>query len=225
MAKSKIIKELANKEISLEVAFNRLLIIASDIENEELINWATNELNGYSNNSQIPTYRKSGLGQIIYSGINGNFQVKSQPLPNGALDKDIMEKLKNFTFSQDISSIEQFSLDNNDNGVGKDLTALAPIVYHNTEIQCISIYMKYTKETFIKILSAIRTKLLKVFIELDKNLGNLDDLDINTNEKKLKALNDKLNVIIYEDNSVTIGDSNKLKNSFFQKLRGKSNGN
>ncbi len=48
MAKSRIIKELANNEISLEVAFNRLLIIASDIENEELINWATNELNGYS---------------------------------------------------------------------------------------------------------------------------------------------------------------------------------
>ncbi len=74
MAKSKIIKELANKEISLEVAFNRLLIIASDIENEELINWATNELNGYPDDSQIPTYRKSGLGQIIYSGINGNFK-------------------------------------------------------------------------------------------------------------------------------------------------------
>lgn len=44
MAKSKIIRELANKEISLEVAFNRLLIIASDIGNTDLIDWATNEL-------------------------------------------------------------------------------------------------------------------------------------------------------------------------------------
>ena len=71
MAKSKIIKELANKEISLEVAFNRLLIIASDIGNQELIDWATNELNGYSDKSLIPTYRQSGIGQILYSGING----------------------------------------------------------------------------------------------------------------------------------------------------------
>lgn len=36
MAKSKVIKELASNEISLEVALNRLLIIASDIENDEL---------------------------------------------------------------------------------------------------------------------------------------------------------------------------------------------
>lgn len=42
MAKSKIIKELANKEVSLEVAFNRLLIIASDLNNDDLVNWATN---------------------------------------------------------------------------------------------------------------------------------------------------------------------------------------
>lgn len=46
MAKSKIIKELANKEISIEVELNRLLIIASDIDNKELIQWAKNESNG-----------------------------------------------------------------------------------------------------------------------------------------------------------------------------------
>ena len=221
MAKSKIIKELANKEISLEVAFSRLLIIASDIGNQDLIDWVTNELNGYPNQAQIPSYRKSGLGQIIYSGINGNFQVTGQPLPAGALDRDILEKLKNNSFSQDISSIEKFASDDNNNGVGKDLTDLAPLVYHNTEIQCISIYMKYTKETFIKILSAIKTKLLKVLIELDKEFGCLDNLDIDTTGKKLEELNNKLNIIIYEDNSVAIGNNNKLKNNLFQKLGGK----
>lgn len=221
MAKSKIIKEIANKEISLEVAFNRLLIIASDIENQDLIDWATNELNGYPSEVPIPTYRKSGLGLLIYSGINGSFQVTRQPLPSTALDKNILDKLKSTNFSQDISSIEKFASDENDHGVIKDLTYLAPLVYANTQIQCVNIYMKYTKETFIKILSAIRTKLLKVFIELDKNLGCLDDLDINISDKELEKLEEKLNVIIYEDNSVTIGDSNKLKNNLFQKLGGK----
>ncbi len=40
----------------------------------------------------------------------------------------------------------------------------------------------------------------------------------------IKELEKKLSVIIYEDNSVTIGDSNKLKNNLFQKLGGKNNG-
>lgn len=65
MAKSKIIKELANKEISLEVAFNRLLIIALDIRNTALIDWATNELNGYSNDSKIPKYREGKWGILF----------------------------------------------------------------------------------------------------------------------------------------------------------------
>lgn len=221
MAKSKIIKELANKEISLEVAFNRLLIIASDIGNTDLIDWATNELNGYSDKSIVPSYRKSGLGQIIYSGINGSFKITSQPLPEGAIDSEIIEILKDNTFSQDISSIEKFASGDNKNGIVRDITNLAPMVYDNTEIQCINIYMKYTKETFIKILSSIRTKLLKVFIELDKTFGCLDDLDIDTNGKELENINNKLNVIIYEDNSITLGDSNKLKNNVFQKLGGK----
>lgn len=56
---------------------------------------------------------------------------------------------------------------------------------------------------------------------LDKELGCLDDLDIDTTGKKLKELNNKLNIIIYEDNSVSIGNSNKLKNNSFLKLGGK----
>ena len=47
MAKSKIITELANNSISLGVALNRLFVIASDIENEELQQWAECELHGY----------------------------------------------------------------------------------------------------------------------------------------------------------------------------------
>lgn len=192
MAESKIIKEIANKEISLEVAFNRLLIIASDVGNQDLIDWATNELNGYPSHIIQKKWTRSNYN----SGINGNFQIKAQLLPTGALDSNILEKLKNNSFLQDISSIEKFASDDNSNRVGKDLTDLAPIIYHNTEIQCISIYMKYTKETFIKILSSIRTKLLKVLIELDKEFGCLDDLDIDTTGKQLEELNNKLNVII-----------------------------
>ena len=224
MAKSKIIKELANKEISLEVAFNRLLIIASDIGNTDLIDWATNELNGYSNDSKIPKYRKGKMGHIVYSGINGQLQVRNQPLPLSVFDKKILDYIKVNYFDQDIATIERFAFE--DNGeIGLDLTEFAGNVYKNSSIQCISISMKFPKEMFLGILSVIRTKLLKIFIELDKDFGCLDNLDIDTNDRKLKEINNNLSIIIYEDNSVTIGDGNKLKNNLFQKLGGKNNGN
>lgn len=48
MAKSKILKEVANNEISVEIALRRLYIIASDLEDDALITWIDKELNGYS---------------------------------------------------------------------------------------------------------------------------------------------------------------------------------
>lgn len=220
MAKSKIIKELANKEVSLEVAFNRLLIIASDLKNQDLIDWATNELNGYPKDSKIPKYREGKMGHVVYSGINGRMQVNNQPLPLSIFDKELLECIKVNYFDQDIATIEQFAFGNNGE-IGLDLTELSGIVYKKTSIQCLKITMQFPKEIFIGLLSTIRTKLLKVFIELDKEFDCLDDLDIDTSGKKLDNINKKLNIIIYEDNSITIGDGNKLKNNLFQKLGGK----
>lgn len=217
MAKSRIIKELANKEISIEVGLNRLLIIASDTNNKELIQWAKNELNGYEDEEKIPNYRNAGLGQIIYSGINGRLEVKNQPLPYNSIDKELIEQLGKSKFSEDIATIEQFAAEDNRN-IGRDLTFLAGNVYKNTSIQCLSIYMNYSKEVFIGILSSIRTKLIELFIALDKEFGNLDDLDIDVNGKNLKDLNERIDVIIFQDNSIQIGDNNKIKDNSFNKL-------
>ena len=147
MAKSKIIKELANKEVSLEVAFNRLLIIASDLNNDDLINWATNELNGYSKDSKIPKYREGKMGHIVYSGINGRMQVNNQPLPLSIFDKELLDYIKVNYFDQDIATIEQFAFGDNGN-IGLDLTDLAGIVHKKTSILCLKITMQFPKEIF-----------------------------------------------------------------------------
>ena len=76
MAKSKIIRELVNEEISLDSALTRLIVIANDIGNEDLVKWAEQELTGYPDADELPDYRKGNGGLIVYTGINGNFQVK-----------------------------------------------------------------------------------------------------------------------------------------------------
>lgn len=74
MAKSKIIKELANNQISMEVALQRLMIIASDLGNEELLTWTETELQGYSPSDTLPEYRNIHSTYFVYSGINGGVQ-------------------------------------------------------------------------------------------------------------------------------------------------------
>lgn len=69
MAKSKILKELANNEITIDVALSRLLIISRDIDNSELLLWANNELTGYKRKEELPEYRKVRSNLFTYSGI------------------------------------------------------------------------------------------------------------------------------------------------------------
>ena len=93
MAKSKIIKELANKEVALEVAFNRLLIIASDLNNDDLINWATNELNGYS--KDMMNYLKK-LANMVYPVVSG----KSTYVPPTVERNSVFSPSMNSTLNQ-----------------------------------------------------------------------------------------------------------------------------
>lgn len=51
---------------------------------------------------------------------------------------------------------------------------------------------------------------------LEKEFGCLDDLDIDTtvkSEEELKTINEQIFVLVYSDNSVSIGSGNKIKDA------------
>ena len=78
---------------------------------------------------------------------------------------------------------------------------------------CTSISVAHDHTQIAGVLHSVRTKLINIFIELDKRLGNLDDLDIVTNDVNLPELKQVIYQIIYQDNSVKIGDKNRLDNT------------
>lgn len=213
MAKSKIIKELANNDISLEVALNRLMIIASDIENEELSQWAENELNGYGDTSDLPAYRNVTNARFVYSGINGRFQMNRVPLPlaemmgreSNELSVNIQDGIKALNESL-TSNVE----------CARDITFMAGVIYQNTGITCTEILQIVPKNAIENILSTIKSKLLKVLIRLDKEYGSLDDLDIDISAKtpeEIHTINVAINNYIFEDKSIKIGDKNRIDNT------------
>ena len=226
MAKSKIIKELANNEISLEVALNRLLIIASDIGNDELAQWSEKELNGYTKNDTVPDYRVAKNTQITYSGINGRYQVTDAPLSLQGLFKDEPDMF-NVKLVEGIKIIEGLAFGDKKEKYGMDLTYLAGLVQKTFGIQCISITQTIPINILESVVNTVKTTLLKILIKLDKSYGNLDDLDIDMSSKtpeEIRQINTVINQYIYSDNSITIGDKNKIDDS---KIigRGLDNGN
>jgi len=63
MAKSQIIKDIANDNVSLESSLKRAIIIATDLGNEKIRKLLSLELYGYSKEDELPEYRKLD-GQI-----------------------------------------------------------------------------------------------------------------------------------------------------------------
>lgn len=210
MAKSKIIKELASNEISLEVALNRLLIIASDIKNDELAQWVENELNGYSDSAELPEYRVIDNTHFVYSGINGQFKMENESLPlpeilgvdKGTYSFDILDGVNSLTTLM-TGKCEYW----------RDLMSVAEIVQIKTGIYCTSIKQLVPQNAIKNLISTIKSKLLKVLIKLDKEYGCLDELDIDITGKDPKEVH-KINAMIinciFEDRSIKIGDKNRI---------------
>lgn len=216
MAKSQIIKDLANNNVTLDVALSRLLLIAADISNKELTVWAENELNGYSDSKDLPEYRIAKHTQFLYSGINGRYSLTNAPLPLLSIIKGVEPEMFYVPVLAGVRTIEKYANNALGQEYGKDLTWASSLVYKFSGIQCYSIKQVVPINHFENIINSLKTKLIKILIEIEKAYGCLDELDINTDEKnsdEIKEINATINNYIYVDKSVKIGDKNKFEES------------
>ena len=107
MTKSQLIRDIAGNNISLENALLRLKIITYSLNNLSLQKWIENELRGYKIDDEIPQYRKDIAYNIRYSGINGNFTVKSVPLSESFFTDEIKKILRERKITNGIGTIER----------------------------------------------------------------------------------------------------------------------
>ncbi len=223
MAKSKFIKELVNEDITLIVALKRLKVLASCINNAQLIDWVNNELNGYSSSAIIPEYRKFINLEFMYSGFNGSYKITNNPLPANYFSSKTLEQIKEVDIKDNIFSITNYTKESV-HTIGVDYTILASEIAKNTGIICTNITQIIPQSYFNSILSFVEQKIIDVLIELENTYGILDDLDIDTSKKtdtEVNLVNNAIVNIIYDNSvGVEIGDSNTITKSVFGKKGG-----
>lgn len=207
MARSQIIIDIVENNIKISDALYRVILIAKELENNELIEWAKMELNGYKDIEDVPDYRKTVSTTFKYSGINGSYQVKSAILDNSFLGDEILEQVKNVTVFDDINSVETKMKVENDT-FEIDATFLAPVVYANsnngyTGIQCTSIRQLIAKQLFSAIYNEVKTKLIDVLTLIEKEVGNLDKKDLSRKVKGKKAKVNKELSSLFDVSSIT----------------------
>lgn len=210
MVKSKIIKEFISEDISLDVALKRLILFANDLSDSDLSYWVDKELSGYNQEDEIPEYRKFKSQKFVYSGINGSYQVTRQPVPAGGLAYEDFDskKLEEIFVLEPIATIIEKS--KSIERLSRDFSALSSVLEENTRqmdglpgIQAFSIVQIIEPSQFAEIVEQLKQRVLNVFLKLENEYGNLDDMDISTDDdNQLNRVQQEISQIIFQGATV-----------------------
>lgn len=226
MAKSQIIKDLANGKADTQTALKRTKVLLQDLENDDLLDWVNYEIEGYPDDVEIPDYRVIGgplYGTYFKGSLANHIIYNHVPLPLGNLPDEIKEDILTIKIRQGIEALKGViaKSEKNDNS---RLIKQIPAEYYpyiaqaNNDLGMIitTASVELNMPKVLNIFPKVESKLLDILSYLEKQFGNLDDLDIDIQSKSEKELNNIINhihVLIYNDKSVTLGDNNKIKNS------------
>ena len=214
MAKSNIIKNFINSNMDINTALQNLMAILYCLEDENLINWANKELSGYDSINELPEYRKL-KGRVMASYIVGNMKNSNAPFIISHLDDDIQENLININLYSSISTLEEMK-NKGESRIGKPIPPeFYILLQENTNAHIIEASVNTDLSSINDVISKVRVKILKTLLFLEKEFGNLDELDIDIsikNKEELKNIVQHIHFNLY-DNSIKIGDGNKIKGS------------
>lgn len=223
MAKSKLIKDIISDSSTLVQAFERLLVIAMELEDENLQKWVKQEINGYGEDDDLPDYRIVSM-QIIgdYQIIGGGYLQtrRNQVLPTLGLNEKFKKSLDCTKISDSISGLlEALSLIKKGKRVGRPIPPEMFSLFEKGTNICVTSATAICSEfSYYNILQCTKTRLIEVLTLLEKNFGNLDEIDIdsrNYDDKEVDALKGAVAQII-NGNQVTNTyyiSSSKIKNS------------
>lgn len=213
MARSNIIKDFISSNMDIDTALQNLMAILYCLEDEALIKWANKELSGYDVDDELPEYRKLE-GRVMAAFMVGYIKYSKRQFGIAHLDEEFKNSLLNINIYSSISTLIEMK------GSGATLgKPIPPEVFYmlqsNTNAHITDASVDIDSSRVNDIISKVKTKILETLLFLEKEFGNLDDLDIDMSTKNIKELKEIVNHIqvnLY-DNSITIGDNNKIKNS------------
>lgn len=223
MAKSMIIKDIANGTVDTTTALKRAKILFAALGNTELLNWANYEISGYPTDVKLPDYRIE-RGELKGSYFKGSMAAHMKwndvSIPLGKMPKDVIDDFLCVPFYDGVNALKQL-VENSENGqLAKPIPAdFFPFIakYNNDPyMNIVSARVIVSTHCVTNMFSVIENRLLDALLLLEKEFGLLDDLDIDTSDKspeEIQTIAQKIYVIVYNDQSVHIGDGNKIKGS------------
>ncbi|MFV8226889.1 hypothetical protein [Christiangramia aquimixticola] len=207
---SDIINELVDSKKSITSPMLKTKVLATRINNSELLNWVNNELKGYDSANQLPDYR---IYKCHLSGnfINAGMKYTNNALPTTGLSEKLIKDLNHIYFFQSISGLETTLEKTETSSLEQNLSAeLISIIEDNIRnmgnpfYQILSARKTIAITAINEIISIVRNKLLDFTLKVDEEFGNLTEI------KDLKGKNDEITTIMNKTIINNSGDGNVI---------------
>jgi len=218
MAKSKIIRDLANDDSDVVKALKRLKVLMKGLGDTKINSWINNELAGYQDINDLPEYRITQgnlYGTFIVGTRYNGMQYTDCPLPISPENDSIRDIILSARTTDSISSILHIINSNKIPGVPIP-PEYYPLLQKGTGITVLISATTRVDITFFQdIVARVESILIDILCALENEFGVLDSLDIEfpENPEEKNTIIQQLTQYIYFDNSITIGDNNKIKDS------------
>lgn len=204
-----IIGLLSSTDGSLTDALLKTKVLLSSLGQDELNAWVNNELNGYSEDQELPSYRI--VPAQVLANLSGiGFTADAHPLPIAHLDKEQRENIETARMYQSLAVLEKFAAESDgtlatpipleaNHILGKNLTRGTVIQRAWSQIQTSSI---------VQIVTEVRSRLLDFVLKIQAKLPE----DPSAEEKHSIDTRSLFQNSMFGDNAtVIIGDKNKTE--------------
>lgn len=97
----------ASGDASLADVLRKCLVLAYDLRNAPFQAWVDQELDGYSADAVLPTYRSSLSAAVKANAINLAYRYSNVVVPAAAMPEDLHDSLSSIDFRQSVGELEE----------------------------------------------------------------------------------------------------------------------
>lgn len=207
-----IIEILSSENCNLENALIKTKILLHKMGEKELLSWVNQELNGYDNIKDLPSYRKINC-IVVGSFQNYTTRYTNHPLPIMHLNKEQSDFFTKIKFTDSISTIEDISSKDNTIYFALELE-FAPLLMKSLDssLNITNLKRQVSKSNILGVLTQIRSRLLDFILDISEKFPeDISDKDIKSKSKEIDTKEIFNNAIFDGNITINIGDNNKNK--------------
>lgn len=216
MKRSKIVVDLIKDEVNVVQAMEILSLLLQTLKDKKINQWLDSEIKGYSEKESLPYYRivdANVVGSYIIGNAFHGLQFTNNVIP---LKPEYTKELTKISVTSGLNEIQQLSVAEKESEKHSLIMPVNILYIQKASLVNGEVYSanrELTIYAYTNILNKLKTILLNILKELETKYGNLDDYYIDFKTDKEEKEISKIIINMINDNSIKIGDKNKIERS------------